>query len=126
MKQQFAWMAALALGATAMTGCSSGMPRPEQELARAEASIAQAEQAGARTHAGVAFDAARDKLGEARRLADADKNAQAQRLAQQAEADAEFAAATARQMEAQQAAREVRAGVETLRDETRRGAGATP
>lgn len=101
-------------------GCASAPPRPEAQLARAEASLTQAEQSGARQYAGVEYDAARDKLGEANRLADAGKTAQAGMVADQARVDAEFAAARSRHQAADKAAKEVRIATETLQEEAAR------
>jgi hypothetical protein len=111
---------ALLIPAAFAAGCASAPPRPEAQLARAEASITQAEQAGARQYAGSEYDSARDKLGEAQRLADKGKTAQAAWLADEARVDAEFAAAHARHASADKAATEVRLATETLQEEARR------
>ena len=111
---------ALLIPAAFAAGCASEPPRPEAQLARAESSIAQAEQAGARQYAGADYDAARDKLNQAQRLADQGKTTQAGMMADQARVDAEFAAAQARHASADKAAKEVRLATETLQDETRR------
>jgi len=95
---------ALLIPAALAAGCASAPPRPEAQLARAEASLTQAEQSGARQYAGVEYDAARDKLGEANRLADKGKTAEALMLADEARADAEFAAAHSRHQAADKAA----------------------
>jgi Domain of unknown function (DUF4398) len=108
------------LAAAALTGCASSSPRPDEQLARADASIAQADQAGARQYSGAEFDKARDKAKEARRLADKGDNAPARVMAEQAELDAELAAAASRAKSTQKAAAEVQAGTQTLREETTR------
>lgn len=108
------------LAAAALAGCASSAPRPDEQLARADASIAQAEQAGARQYSGTEFDSARDKAREARRLADQGDNAEARVLAEQAELDAELAAASSRAKSTQKAAAEVQAATQTLREETAR------
>ncbi|MEO7774450.1 MAG: DUF4398 domain-containing protein [Steroidobacteraceae bacterium] len=108
------------LAAAALAGCASNGPRPDEQIARADASVAQAEQAGARQYSGIDYDKARDKAKEARRLADVGKNDSARMLAEQAELDAEFAAAQARAKTLQKAAAEVAAGTQTLREETTR------
>ncbi len=114
------------LALVSVAGCASGPPRPDEALARAEASVAQAEQAGARTYSGVEFDQSRDKLNNARRLADAGKHAQAAQLAEQAEVDADLAAARSRHATADKAAKEVAAATQTLRDEIKRQQTTTP
>jgi hypothetical protein len=108
------------LAAAALAGCASSSPRPDEQLARADASVAQADQAGARQYSGTEFDMARDKAKEARRLADKGDNAPARMLAEQSELDAELASATARAKSSQKAAAEVQAGTQTLREETTR------
>jgi len=108
---------ALLIPAAFAAGCASKPPRPDAQIARAEASLVQAEQSGARQYAGTNFDAARDKLGEANRLADKGKTAQAAMLADEARVDAELAAAHSRHQAADKAAREVRIATETLQQE---------
>lgn len=121
---------ASAMLATALAaGCASKPPRPEAQLARAESSIVTAEQAGARQYAGANYDAARDKLGEAKRLADKGEMGTAAMLADQARVDADLSAARARHAAADKAAAEVRLGTETLQQESNRQAtpaGSTP
>jgi hypothetical protein len=106
--------------AAALAGCASSGPRPDEQIARADASIAQADQAGARQYSGAEFDMARDKAKEAHRLADKGDNDPARQLAEQAELDAELAAAQSRAKATQKAAAEVQAGTESLREETSR------
>jgi hypothetical protein len=103
-----------------VAGCASKPPRPEAQLARAEASLVQAEQSGARQYAGPEYDSARDKLGEAKRLADKGDSAVAAQLAEQSRVDAELAAARSRHLAADKAATEVRTATETLQGEATR------
>jgi PBP1b-binding outer membrane lipoprotein LpoB len=116
MKSDIAMLCAALL----IVGCASGVGRPDAQIARADASIKQAEQDGARQYSGTEFDAARDKVAEARRLADKGKNAPAGALADQAQADADLAGARARRQTAVKAAAEVQAGTDTLRQEVNR------
>jgi PBP1b-binding outer membrane lipoprotein LpoB len=111
---------AILCAALLTVGCASGVGRPDAQIARADASIKQAEQDGARQYGGTEFDAARDKVAEARRLADNGKNAPAAALADQAQADADLAGARARHQTAVKAAAEVQAGTDTLRQEVNR------
>jgi hypothetical protein len=121
MKRNTALAACVLLIPAALAGgCASQPQRPEAQLARAEASLTQAEQAGARQYSGVEYDAARDKIGEAHRLADHGKPGPAGMLADEARVDAEFAAAHSRHQAADKAAKEVRLGTETLQDEANR------
>ena len=108
-----------------VVGCASKPPRPDAQLARAEASLVQAEQAGARQYSGRDYDSARDKLAEAKRLADKGESVPAGMLADQARVDAEVAAAHSRRQAADKAAAEVRLGTESLQDETTRQQRAT-
>lgn len=111
---------AVLLPAALTAACASRPPRPDAQLARAEASLQQADQSGARQYSAVDFDAARDKLGEANRLADKGDSNRAAMLAEQARVDADYAAAHARHMTADKAATEVRLATETLQQESQR------
>jgi hypothetical protein len=104
----------------ALVGCASNVDRPDAQIARADASISQAEQDGARQYGGTEYDMARDKVAEAKRLADKGKNAPAAALADQAQADADLAGARARHQNAAKAAAEVQAATDTLRQEVTR------
>jgi hypothetical protein len=120
MKRSSALAAVALLTPLALSACASKAPRPDAQIARAEASLSQAEQAGARQYAGVEFDAARDKLGEARRRADDGDMAPAAMLAEQARVDADLAAARSRHQAADKSADEVRAATAALREESQR------
>lgn len=101
------------------TGCASGPERPNQELARAEASIKQAERSGAREFGAAELDTAREKLAQAR-AAVGDDNAVAARYAAEAALDAELAAAMTRNRKAQLSVEELQQSIETLREEIAR------
>jgi hypothetical protein len=121
MKSHSALAASALFTAVALlSACASSPPRPDAQLARAEASLQQADQSGARQYSALEFDAARNKLGDAQRLADKGQTAQAGMLADQARVDADLAAAHARHMTADKAATEVRLATETLQQETTR------
>src|SRR5262245_24398113 len=99
----------------ALAGCASA-PRQVAESTRAHTLVDQAEQAGAQQFAAADLEAARNKLQQAD-----DKHTDhdlAVRLAQEAAADAEVAAARTRAAKAQQALAQVNAGSDTLRQET--------
>ncbi len=113
----------LSIGALcALTGCASSTPRPTEAMTRAESSVQQADQAGARRYDPGTLDASKDKLAQSKAAAERGDKRVAQELAEQAELDAELAAATARSENAQKAAAEVRASIETLRAEMARQA----
>lgn len=106
--------------------CASNEPRPTEAMTRAENSVNQADQAGARRYDPANLDSAQQKLSQARTAADKGDEAQANRLAQQAELDAELAAAKARSAESRKAAEEVRASTEALRSESQRQSSVPP
>jgi hypothetical protein len=108
--------AAIALSAAA---CVS-TPVPNEELAVAKSSVQRAEQSGAPELAPVEMASARDKLARAERAA-ADRDAlPATRLAQQADADAQLAEATAQEQRSRKAALELDASLQALRQESAR------
>lgn len=113
-------LATLAGVAALLGACASSPPRPTEAIARAESSYEQADQAGGRRYDPANLDLARDKLAQAKAAADKGRMKEADRLAEQAEVDAELAAARARSATAQTAAQELRASLSTLRDETQR------
>ncbi len=112
----------LAIGAVAAicaAGCATS-PVPAEKIAVAKSSIQRAEQAGAPELAPVQIAAARDKLSRAEKAA-ADHDAQpAADLADQANADAQLAEATAQQQRSHKAATEFDASLQALRQETTR------
>jgi hypothetical protein len=89
----------------------------QQSLARAEASIEEAERQGAAQYGNVPLDWARDKVAEAVQAADDGDEMRAERLAREAELDAELASAITENRETQAALDEVNATIATLRDE---------
>ena len=108
--------AAIALSAA---GCAT-TPIPNEQLAVAKASVQSAEQAGAPELAPVEMAAARDKLARAEKAA-ADRNAQpATELAEQANADAQLAEATAQEQHSRKAAMELDPSLQALRQESLR------
>ncbi len=78
----------------AVAGCVTTAPPPLTELALAKTAIEQADQAGAAEAAPIELSAARERLEQAERLASRDPD-QARWAAQEAEADARLAEATA-------------------------------
>lgn len=113
----------LSLGALcALTGCATTTPQPTEAMTRAESSVQQADQAGARRYDPGTLDASKDKLTKSKAAAERGDKRAAEQFAEQAQLDAELAAATARSENAQKAAAEVRASIETLRAEMARQA----
>lgn len=108
--------AGLVIGVAA---CASD-PAPEAELAAAEVAVDEAEKANAPAQASGPYELARDKLDRARDAMEDGENLEARRLAEQALVDAQLAEAQARSEVARQNAAELRASIETLRDEIAR------
>ena len=108
--------AVLALGCAA---CAS-TPVPNEKIAVAKASLQRAEQSGAPELAPVEMAAARDKLSRAEKAA-ADRNGDsAAQLADQANADAQLAEATAQEKHSAKAVAELDASLQALRSESQR------
>jgi hypothetical protein len=115
----------LLLISVAMLGCANNQERAEtaayqQDLVRARASIAEAEQAGAARFGSAELALARDKLRAAERAAEDGDSEVARRLAVEADLDADLAAAVTRSEQTRALAAEVRSGLTTLEDELRR------
>lgn len=108
------WLPLLVLAACAST------PPPKEQMAVAEAAVANASSAGAVQWAPVEMRMAQDKLARAQSALVAKDNAQALTLAHEANADAQLAASAARAAKAQKAADEVQAASRVLREEMSR------
>lgn len=118
-KSQIKYAALGAAIALSAAGCVT-TPIPNEKIAVAKSSVQAAEQAGAPELAPVEMAAARDKLARAEKAA-ADRNAQpATDLAEQANADAQLAEATAQEKHSRKAAMELDASLQALRQESSR------
>jgi hypothetical protein len=95
-------------------------PIPNEKIAVAKASVQRAEQSGAPEFAPVEMAAARDKLTRAERAATDRQAEPADRLAEQANIDAQLAEATAQHQRSRKAAMEFDASMQTLRSESMR------
>jgi Domain of unknown function (DUF4398) len=111
--------AAIAAAVAAAAGCAS-TPIPNEKIAVAKASVQRAEQSGAPEFAPVELAAARDKLSRAEKSASAREAQPATLLAEQANADAQLAEATALQQRSHKAATEFDASMLALRQESMR------
>ncbi len=106
--------------------------RPEEvtsQMARTEAVLQQAERSGAQEVALPEYQGARDKYADAKVALERKSqkgDAEAMRLAKQAEVDAQFASAKAQASRSQSAAREVQEGVQQLSQEAQRNAATPP
>jgi hypothetical protein len=92
----------------------------ENDIDRAAASIDEAEKAGAFEQAGADLSRARAKLDAARKASQDGDEDVAQRLAVEADLDAQLASATARNQEMQAAVTEVQESIRALQDELHR------
>jgi hypothetical protein len=111
--------AAIAAAVCAVAGCAS-TPIPNEKIAVAKASVQRAEQSGAPEFAPVELAAARDKLSRAEKSASAREAQPATMLAEQANADAQLAEASALQQQSHKAATEFDASMLALRQESMR------
>jgi hypothetical protein len=114
----------LLLFSAALLGCANNSEVAttayEQDLTRARASVAEAEQAGAAEYGNAELALARDKLRAAEDAAEDGAIERARRLAIEADLDADLAAAITRNQQTQELVGEVRSGLDTLEDELRR------
>jgi hypothetical protein len=128
-QQRVVLLFGLLLISAVMLGCASNEPVAQaaytQDLARARASIAEAEQAGADRFGSAELSLARDKLRAAEDAADDGAAERAQRLAVEADLDADLAAAITRNQQTQALVSEVESTLRTLEDELRRSSGAS-
>ena len=106
--------AAIVLG---LAGCAS-TPVPIEKIAVAKASVQRAEQSGGPEFAPVEMAAAHDKLQRAEKAAAAHDGDVAAQLADQANADAQLAEATAQEKHSAKAAAELDASLRDLRSES--------
>lgn len=126
-QQRVVLLFGLLLISAVLLGCANNEPVAAaaytQDLARARASITEAEQAGADQFGSAELARARDKLRAAENAAD-DEPERAQRLAVEADLDADLAAAITRNQQTQALVAEVQSTLRTLEDELRRSGGA--
>jgi DNA repair ATPase RecN len=119
---------AAASAAAAVVGLAAcvASPLPNEKIAVAQASVQRAEQSGAQELAPVELASARDKLRRAQRAA-ADHEAEpATTLAEQANVDAELAEATAQEHRSREAAMQLDASLQALRQESAHAAPPPP
>lgn len=108
-------VAAAVLASLALVACVNDVPPPTAQMGASSQAILNAERAGAQEFAPAELQAARSKMAAADAAMRADNRLEARRLAEQAQADADFAAAKAQNAAAQQAATTVRRDVQSLR-----------
>jgi Domain of unknown function (DUF4398) len=113
-------VAVFAATAMALAACATTNPFADEKIAVAKASVQRAEGSGAPEFAPVEFAAARDKLARAEQANTAKQLVPASQLADQANADAQLAEATAQQQRSHKAATEFDASMQALRQESMR------
>lgn len=110
------------LSAFGTVGCST--PRtPAQEVKKADLAIASANTSGAPTDAPLELQLAREKAEKAKSALQSNDFKLAQRLAEQAQVDAQLAEAKAESESARASAVELEQTIGVLRDEAERGNG---
>lgn len=103
--------------------CASAPLPPTAELQAAEQAITNAERARVADYASVELSEARDKLAAAHNAVKIKEMNRAQRLAQQAQADAELATARAEVAKARVVNDQMQKGTDTLKQEMQRTTG---
>jgi ABC-type Fe3+-hydroxamate transport system substrate-binding protein len=103
-----------------LSACASSGPSTstvDQSITRATTAVAQADAAGAREYAPLAFSNAEDKVRDSKKATASGDHPKALQLAEEAEVDAQFAEAKAVTAKAEKAAAEVQQSIKTLREE---------
>jgi Domain of unknown function (DUF4398) len=118
--KHFLLPAASALLLLSLAGCATP-PRPEESLQLAQSAINEAQREGAAQLAPGTLVSAQDKLASANQeAARSDGYVPAVRLAEEAQADARLAGATARAVKAERSATELDQSLDALRAESQR------
>ena len=99
-----------------ITACAS-IPPPTEQLAVSKVAVSNASSAGGNEFAPLQLKSALDKMDGAERAMAAEDYLLARQLAEQAQADAQLAAATARSTQAQKAAKALQEGNRVLHQE---------
>ena len=118
------WVGALLAGGIIGIGGCSSTPPPREAVSQAELAVTQAGQGRAPQYAAPELNKARDKLTEAKRAMDAERHAEARRLAEQALVDAQLAEAKAQAEQQRQVLQELRKSIEALKQEAERASSA--
>jgi len=99
---------------------SSNIPKPTDTVAKAETNISQAEQVDAGDYAPLEIREAKKKVGEAQELMNDENYADAKRKAEKAMVDAELAEVKSRSAKAQNAVKQLKKSINTLKKEIKR------
>ncbi len=103
-------------GLALLAGCAT-VPPPSDLMNRADYTLREAEQSGAREHSPLELRFAQEKYSAAQAAMGREDYEEARRLAEQSIANAQLAQAKADAAEARASAEQVRRGVEALREE---------
>lgn len=119
-------LAATAFGLLMLAGCASTPKPPDQALQAAEMAITTAEQARVADYASPELGDARKKLAAAHAAVQEKNMVLAERLAEQARADAELATAKASIGKAGVVNEEMKKSTDTIKQEMQRNPGVQP
>lgn len=106
-----------------LTGCASVPDPPTRALQAAELAIENADRARAIEHAAPELGEARQQLAAARNAVQAEEMLRAERLAEQARANAELALAKSEAVKAQAINDEMQKNIDVLKQEIQRNSG---
>lgn len=106
---------AAVLAPLVLIACVNDVPPPTAQMGASSQAIQNAERAGAQQFAPAELQMAKNKMAAADAAMRADNRVEARRLAEAAQADAEYAAAKAQNAAAQQAVTTVRRDLQSLR-----------
>jgi hypothetical protein len=109
-----------------VTACAAAPVPPTQELQAAQTAIESAEQARVADYASPELGEARDKLIAANAAVQREEMANARRLAEQAQVDAQLALARSQAAKARLVNEEMRDSTNSLKVEMQRNTGVTP
>lgn len=108
-----------AAGLAVLGWACASVPVPREQLAKAEDAVTRAEQEGAGQYAPLPLRKAEDELERAKEALGEERNVEARRAAERAEAEADLATATAQRERSQALVAELARTVNALEEDTR-------
>jgi len=108
------------LAVLGLSACGTKVQPPDFQVTQATTAVSQAESVGAYESAPVELEAARAKLAQAKQALQQMDNLTAQRLADEATADANLAEAKARTAKSRKSVEALKEGIRTLQEEVDR------
>lgn len=111
------------LFAVLISGCTSSLPPPTQQIAAAEEALSNAEQARVAEHSLPELQEARSKLSNARAAVQNNEMLLAKRMAEQASIDIKLASAKAELAKAEIVNTDMERGIDVLNQEMQRNTG---